>query len=130
MIQRIQTFFLFLISITSVLGLFFLPPIDFPDLGLPIPMVLKSYLILTAAIAFLTLLLFKIRKTQLMINRLHFLVQILAEVGLVYGMVNTDDMNVYLPWLVMPILALILLILSSRFIKKDEDLIRSIDRLR
>ena len=65
-----------------------------------------------------------------MINRLHFLVQILAEVGLVYGMVNTDDMNVYLPWLVMPILALILLILSSRFIKKDEDLIRSIDRLR
>ena len=130
MIQRIQTVFLFLISITSVLGLFFLPPIDFPDLGLPIPMVLKSYLILTAAIAFLTLLLFKIRKTQLMINRLHFLVQILAEVGLVYGMVNTDDMNVYLPWLVMPILALILLILSSRFIKKDEDLIRSIDRLR
>ena len=65
-----------------------------------------------------------------MINRLHFLVQILAEVGLVYGMVNTDDMNVYLPWLAMPLLALILLILSSRFIKKDEDLIRSIDRLR
>tara|TARA_B100001093_G_scaffold94608_1_gene86776 strand:+ start:439 stop:831 length:393 start_codon:yes stop_codon:yes gene_type:complete len=130
MIQRIQTVFLFMISITSVFGLFFFPPIDFPDLGLPIPMVLKSYLILTAAIAFLTLLLFKIRKTQLMINRLHFLVQILAEVGLVYGMVNTDDMNVYLPWLVMPILALILLILSSRFIKKDEDLIRSIDRLR
>ena len=130
MIQRIQTVCLFLISITSLMGLFFFPPIDFPDLGLPIPMVLKSYLILTAAIAFLTLLLFKIRKTQLMINRLHFLVQILAEVGLVYGMVNTDDMNVYLPWLVMPILALILLILSSRFIKKDEDLIRSIDRLR
>tara|TARA_B100001059_G_scaffold35659_1_gene28672 strand:- start:27636 stop:28028 length:393 start_codon:yes stop_codon:yes gene_type:complete len=130
MIQRIQTVFLFMISITSVFGLFFFPPIDFPDLGLPIPMVLESYLILTAAIAFLTLLLFKIRKTQLMINRLHFLVQILAEVGLVYGMVNTDDMNVYLPWLVMPILALILLILSSRFIKKDEDLIRSIDRLR
>ena len=130
MIQRIQTVFLFMISITSVFGLFFFPPIDFPDLGLPIAMVLKSYLILTAAIAFLTMLLFKIRKTQLMINRLHFLVQILAEVGLVYGMVNTDDMNVYLPWLVMPILALILLILSSRFIKKDEDLIRSIDRLR
>ena len=48
MIQRIQTAFLFLISITSVLGLFFFPPIDFPDLGLPIPLVLKSYLILTA----------------------------------------------------------------------------------
>ena len=130
MIQRIQTFFLFLISITSVLGLFFFPPIYFPDLGLPIPMVLKSYLILTAALAFLTLLLFKSRKTQLLMNRLHFFVQILAAAGLVYGTVNSDDLNVYLPWVVMPLLALILLILSSRFIKKDEDLIRSIDRLR
>jgi hypothetical protein len=130
MIQRIQTFFLFLISITSVLGLFFLPPIDFPDLGLPIPMVLKSYLILTAVLAFLTLLLFKSRKTQLLLNRLHFFVQILAAAGLFYGTVNMDDLNVYLPWVVMPLLALILLILSSRFIKKDEDLIRSIDRLR
>ena len=130
MIQRIQTVFLFLISITSVLGLFFFPPIDFPDLGLPIPMVLKSYLILTAALAFLTLLLFKSRKTQLMMNRLHFFVQILAAAGFVYGMVNADDLNVYLPWVVMPLLAMILLILSSRFIKKDEDLIRSIDRLR
>jgi hypothetical protein len=130
MIQRIQTVFLFLISITSVLGLFFLPPIDFPDLGLPIPMVLKSYLILTAVLAFLTLLLFKSRKTQLLLNRLHFFVQILAAAGLFYGTVNMDDLNVYLPWVVMPLLALILLILSSRFIKKDEDLIRSIDRLR
>jgi hypothetical protein len=130
MIQRIQTFFLFLISITSLLGLFFLPPIDFPDLGLPIPMVLKSYLILTAVLAFLTLLLFKSRKTQLLLNRLHFFVQILAAAGLFYGTVNMDDLNVYLPWVVMPLLALILLILSSRFIKKDEDLIRSIDRLR
>ena len=78
MIQRIQTVFLFLISITSVMGLFFFPPIDFPDLGLPIPMVLKSYLILTAALAFLTLLLFKSRKTQLLMNRLHFFVQVLA----------------------------------------------------
>ena len=130
MIQRIQTVFLFLISITSVLGLFFFPPIYFLDLGLPIPKVLKPYLILTAALAFLTLLLFKSRKTQLLMNRLHFFVQILAAAGLVYGMVNTDDLNVYLPWVVMPLLAMILLILSSRFIKKDEDLIRSIDRLR
>lgn len=130
MIQRIQTVFLILISITSVLGLFFLPPINFPDMGLQIPVVLKSYLILTAALAFLTLLLFKSRKTQLMMNRLHFLIQILAAAGLIYGMVITDYLNVYLPWLVMPLLTLILLILSSSFIKKDEALISSIDRLR
>jgi len=130
MIQRIQTVFLILIFITSLLGLFFLPPIDFLGTGLWIPVVLKSYLILTAALAFLTVLLFKSRKTQLLMNRLHFLIQILAAAGLIYGMVITDYLNVYLPWLVMPLLTLILLKLSSSFIKKDEALIRSIDRLR
>jgi peptidoglycan/LPS O-acetylase OafA/YrhL len=130
MIQRIQTLFLFLISITSGLGLFLLPPIDFLDLVLPMPIVLKSYLISTAVLAFLTLLLFKSRKKQLIINRLHFFIQILVVAGLTYGMVNADDLDKYFLWLVMPLLAMILLILSSRFINKDEDLIRSIDRLR
>lgn len=130
MIQRAQTFFLLMISITSILGLFFLPPIDFMDLVLPIYLVLKSYLILTAVLAFLTLLLFKSRKKQLMINRVHFFIQILVAVGLVYCMVNSDDLSIYFSWLVMPLVALILILLSRRFIKKDEDLIRSIDRLR
>ena len=97
MIQRIQTVLLLLISIASALSLFYLPPLDFPALGFPIPILLKSYLILT---------------------------------GLIYGLLNADDLNPFLFWLSMPFLVLILLILSNRAIQKDEDLIRSIDRLR
>lgn len=130
MIQRIQTVFLLFISIVSVLGLFFLPYIDFTTLGLQIPNVSEFYLILTASLSFLTLLFFKRRKIQLMMNRFHFFLQILTTVGLVYGMVTTNDLNVYLPWLIIPLMSLIFLILSNRAINKDEDLIRSIDRLR
>lgn len=130
MIQRIQTVLLLLISIASALSLFYLPPLDFPAFGLPIPILLKSYLILTGFMAFLTLLIFKHRKTQLMMNRLHFFLQIAVAGVLIYGLLNADDLNPFLFWLSMPFLVLILLILSNRAIQKDEDLIRSIDRLR
>lgn len=130
MIQRIQTFFLLMISIVSTLGFFLLPPLDFSGLGLPTPFVLKTYLVWTGGLSLLTLLLFKRRKIQLYMNRFHYFFQILAAIGLVYGMTNTNDLNACLPWLAMPILTLILLLLSSNAIKRDEDLIRSIDRLR
>ncbi len=130
MIQRIQTVFFLLISIVSVFVFFFIPPIDFPDSAFPITIVWKSYLIFTTAFAFLNLLMFKNRKAQLMINRVHFFLQIVVLTVLVYCLVNTDDFNPSLPCLVMPLFVIILLTLSSRAIRKDEDLIRSIDRLR
>ncbi len=130
MIQRIQTVFFLLISIVSVFVFFFIPPMDFSDSAFPIPFLWKSYLIFTAVFAFLNLLMFKNRKAQLMINRVHFFIQILVSTGLLYCMVNTYDYKTYLPYLLTPLLVIILLNLSSRAIRKDEDLIRSIDRLR
>jgi hypothetical protein len=129
-IQRIQTVFLLLISIASGLGFFFLPPLDLSYLELAVFIPLEFYLILGGATAFLTLLLFKKRKIQLMINRIHFVIQIGLAIVLIYGLFNTVDMNPFLLWLMMPFLSLILLLLSSKAIRKDEDLIRSIDRLR
>jgi hypothetical protein len=129
-IQRIQTVFLLLISIASVLGFFFLPPLDLTYLGLSVLISLESYLILSGATAFLTLLLFKKRKIQLMINRLHLVIQIGLAVVLIYGLFNTVDMNPFLMWLIIPFLIIVLLLLSTKAIRNDEDLIRSIDRLR
>ncbi len=130
MIQRIQTVFLLLISIASVLGFFFLPTLDLTYLGLSVLISLESYLILSGATAFLTLLLFKKRKIQLMINRLHLVIQIGLAVVLIYGLFNTVDMNPFLMWLIIPFLIIVLLLLSTKAIRNDEDLIRSIDRLR
>ncbi len=130
MIQRFQTVFLLLISIASGLGFFFLPHLDLSYFELAVLIPLEFYLILSGATAFLTLLLFKKRKIQLMINRIHFVIQIGLAIVLIYGLFNTVDMNPILLWLMMPFLSLILLLLSSKAIRKDEDLIRSIDRLR
>ena len=130
MIQRIQTIYLLMISIVAILGIFLFTPMEFVGFGLLTPVVLKIYFVLTGGLSTLTLILFKRRKTQLSLNRLHFFFQILAAIGLVYVISNTNDLEALLPWLAIPILILILLLLSSNAIKKDEDLIRSIDRLR
>ena len=130
MIQRIQTIYLLMISIVAILGIFLFTPTEFVGFGLLTPVVLKIYFVLTGGLSTLTLILFKRRKTQLSLNRLHFFFQILAAIGLVYEISNTNDLEALLPWLAIPILILILLLLSSNAIKKDEDLIRSIDRLR
>ena len=130
MIQRIQTIYLLMISIVAILGIFLFTPTEFVGFGLLTPVVLKIYFVLTGSLSTLTLILFKRRKTQLSLNRLHSFFQILAAIGLVYEISNTNDLEALLPWLAIPILILILLLLSSNAIKKDEDLIRSIDRLR
>tara|TARA_B100001109_G_scaffold220172_1_gene191068 strand:+ start:206 stop:598 length:393 start_codon:yes stop_codon:yes gene_type:complete len=130
MIQRIQTVFLFIIVIVSVIGFFFLPPLDFYILGLLVPTLLKSYIILTSSLALLSLMIFKHRKTQLIINRLHFFLQVAMTGVLIFGLLNANELNSFLLWLLMPFQAMVLLILSSRAIQKDDDLIRSIDRLR
>ena len=130
MIQRIQTVFLFIIVIVSVIGFFFLPPLDFYILGLLVPTLLKSYIILTSSLALLSLMIFKHRKTQLIINRLHFFLQVAMTGVLIFGLLNANELNSFLLWLLMPFQSMVLLILSSRAIQKDDDLIRSIDRLR
>ncbi len=130
MIQRIQTVFLFMIAIVSVIGFFFLPPLDFFILGLMAPVLLKYYIILTSSLAFLSLMIFKHRKTQLIINRLHFFLQVAMLGVLIFGLLNANELNSFLLWLMMPFQSMVLLILSSRAIQKDDDLIRSIDRLR
>ena len=130
MIQRIQTVFLFLISFVFIIGLLFILPTDFPDFRLPLYVYLKYYFVFTAVLAFLTLLLFKNRKTQLKLNRINIFIQVIATAGLIYIIINSEDFNSYLPCIIFPFLALTLLLLSSRFINKDEQLIRSIDRLR
>ena len=130
MIQRIQTIYLLMISIVAILGIFLFTPTEFVGFGLLTPVVLKIYFVLTGGLSTLTLILFKRRKTQLSLNRLHYFFQILASIGLVYEITNTYDLEALLPWLAIPISILILLLLSSNAIKKDEDLISSIDRLR
>lgn len=155
MIQRIQTVFLFLAAILA--GVLFFAPIAAFEHGSDL-MKLTIYgvgnqtssqyfsniyslplLILTlllVAIPFITIFMYKKRELQLKLSSLNvFLNAILCGMIFLYYSSNiqktlvTENIS-YLFGTYIPLINMVLSILAMRWIKKDIDLIRSIDRLR
>ncbi len=155
MIQRIQSIYLSLITILSLLlfkGGFFkfsgkagsVVTITFNglmkgngagDLALAHPLAILSVLIVLLAVtSFLTVFLFKKRKIQLIFSKIliaEALLFLLASVYYAYSVIGEFDVNI-LPALksLIPVLILIFAVLAYRGIKKDDELVRSYDRLR
>lgn len=130
MIQRIQSIYLLLLIICSLLGLFFLPPVVLSVLFFPTEIILETYLLISVFLSVLCLFSFKFRKSQLLINKIQLLAQVFVFLVFIYVMVIENTTGNYLIWLSMPVQAILFLILSSRAIRRDEALVRSIDRLR
>jgi hypothetical protein len=150
MIQRIQTVFLLLSAI--MLGLFlwfpliavestaFKNPIPGWQIGHTLPVSGVPYIIFFNAIltgtaigfTLLNIFLYKKRKVQLMLCWFAILFIACAE-SFVYYKYQTKVFlgDVLLtPWNILAIVAVILQILAFIYIRKDEELIRSVDRLR
>ncbi len=130
MIQRIQSVYLLLLTISSSIGLFFLPPLEIIDFSFSTKTLLETYLIVSIVLSVLTLFTFKYRKVQLLINRLHLTLQIFIFLALIYGLTQSVTGYDYLIWLLMPVQAIFFIVLANSAIRKDEALIKSIDRLR
>jgi hypothetical protein len=130
MIQRIQSLYLLLLTVSSSLGLFFLPPLEIIDFSSSTKTLIETYLIVSIVLSVLTLFIFKYRKIQLLINRLHLTLQIFIFLALIYGLTQSVTGYDYLIWLLMPIQAIFFIVLANIAIRKDEALIKSIDRLR
>lgn len=130
MIQRIQSVYLLLLTVSSSLGLFFLPPLEIIDFSSSTKTLIETYLIVSIVLSVLTLFIFKYRKVQLLINRLHLTLQIFIFLALIYGLTQSVTGYDYLIWLLMPIQAIFFIVLANSAIRKDEALIKSIDRLR
>ena len=159
MIQRIQSLYLALVTSIGIL-LFFVPFSVFIQKGLApeadsarmlkltaitrstgektettaIPYFLILANLLVMAMATYILLNFKNRKRQLLFGRI-LMIFICLFVGLVfwYGeQLKTPGSHAvtYLSGTYLPVIQLILTYLAARAIKKDEDLVRSADRLR
>lgn len=146
MIQRIQTLFL-LLAAAAAFSLFAFPFATTPQgietsemfsdglYNLSDNIALQILFSLAGILAFVSVLLFKNRKTQLLVSRIAIVANI---IGLVLAMAlfirdweklgsvdPEDGLGVYLP-----ILFLIFSLLAIRFINKDENLVQSMDRLR
>ena len=130
MIQRIQSVYLLLLTVSSSFGLFFLPPLEIIDFSFSTKTLLETYLIVSIVLSVLTLFIFKYRKVQLLINRLHLTLQIFIFLALIYGLTQSVTGYDYLIWLLMPVQAIFFIVLANSAIRKDEALIKSIDRLR
>jgi len=146
MIQRIQTLFL-LLAAACAFCLFAFPfattpnPVSSSDMfadsvyNISDNIALQILFILAGALAFISVLMFKNRKTQLMVCRIAIVANIIGLILAIVlfvrdsdqmGPANPDDgLGVYLP-----ILFLVFALLAIRFINKDEKLVKSMDRLR
>ena len=132
MIQRVQTFFLVLI-----LFLF-----GVAQACLAIPKVLKYsimtcvsddfilYLSFSALLVLTAIFFYKKRKIQLLLNRIQIFVHLLVLIILLISFKFWVGFSIEDLWLLVPSSSVLLLLLANKGIKKDENLIRSFDRIR
>ncbi|WP_334055830.1 DUF4293 domain-containing protein [Polaribacter sp. P097] len=143
MIQRIQSIYLLLASIVSG-GLIFVfnlwntikEKIFVVDLFSREAITVKviPFMFLASAIlSLMAIFLFKNRKLQFVIGRVIILINLFLLGLLIYlslnlsGETNVSEKGI---GMFLPILVVLLIVLANKAIKKDEDLVKSVDRLR
>jgi len=143
MIQRIQSIYLLIASLVSG-GLVFVfnlwsnlkEQIFALDLLMRESFLLKVIpllFLLSAVVSFLDIFLFKNRKLQFVIGRLIILINLFLLGLLIYvsltlpGEISISKKGI---GMFLPILVVLLIVLANKAIKKDEDLVKSVDRLR
>ena len=143
MIQRIQTIYLLLASIVSGVLIFVfnlweslknsIYALDFLDSDSFILKLIPVLFLASAILAFVAIFIFKNRKLQFVIGRLTILINLILLGLLIYlsltlpgeAAVSEKGIGMFIP-----ILAILLIVLANKAIKKDEDLVKSADRLR
>jgi len=143
MIQRVQTIYLFLASIVSG-GLIFVfnlwntikEKIFVVDLFSKEIIMLKLIpfmFIISAILSIVTIFLYQDRKLQFVVGRIIILINLFLLGLLIYLSLNLSGETAVSEkgiGMFLPILAILLVVLANKAIKKDEDLVKSVDRLR
>ncbi len=144
MIQRIQSLYLFIGAIIS-LGLTFVfslwenvVNVEYYVMNLLVEKeitikIIPILFILSGLMSLVSIFLFKKRKDQFVINRLNILINLILLGVLIYNLLTlSGEMQVSEKGigLGLPIIVIVLLVIANKAIKKDEDLVKSVDRLR
>ncbi|MBC8644976.1 DUF4293 domain-containing protein [Flavobacterium lindanitolerans] len=136
MIQRIQTIYLLIAFI--IMGILpFVFPLETSSTGIKtfaadhlVDMILFG---LSAALSLIAIFLFKNRQLQFVLGRLNIILNLILLGLFVYhslsvsGEVATSEKGI---GMFLPIFSIVFLVLANKAIKKDEDLVKSVDRLR
>ncbi|WP_159021561.1 DUF4293 domain-containing protein [Formosa sp. L2A11] len=136
MIQRIQTIYLLLTAIVSG-GLIFVFNLWADTEGHLVfakdNIMCLAVFLGSALLALVSIFLYSNRKLQFVLGRLNIISNFFLIVFFVYQSLNiSGETNVSEKGIGMflPIISIVLLVLANKAIKKDEDLVKSVDRLR
>ena len=83
-------------------------------------------------LSIIAIFLFKNRKFQFVLNRINLLINLVSLGVLTYNIFMLVDLKNFQgePGLAIPFIVILLLVLANKRIKKDEQLIKSMDRIR
>ena len=134
MLQRIQTIYLLFVSLVQLAGYIFLPDrLLYSGVSLEVD---ESYILLISnllliIVPFWNIFQFRNRKRQFVTNRILLLITlgVLLNQCVAYFYIDSNETHQLLVSIV-AILTIIFVSLANKAIKRDEDLIRSADRLR
>jgi len=136
MIQRIQTIYLVISAI--VMGALFMwfPAIQSADgsvlLGRNEPLVF-GLLFISIALSIISILSFKKRQLQFVLNRLNIISNFVLLGVFVYRLLTLSGETIVSEkgiGVLLPIISIVFLVLANKAVKRDEDLVKSADRLR
>ena len=137
MIQRIQTIYLLLAFVVTGILPFFIPLWTMTDGSAYFFMQNQVYVVvlgLSTTLSLLSIVSYKKRQNQFVIDRLNIILNLILLGLFVYRSLNLSGETIAVSekgiGMFLPIVAIVLLVLANKAIKKDEDLVKSVDRLR
>jgi len=136
MIQRIQTLYL-LVAVVISAGLIFVFDL-YTDNNQTLVFAKDNYTYLglflgSALLSLISIFRFKNRKSQFILGRLNIILNFILLGVFVYQSLNLSgetDVSEKGIGMILPIFSIVFLALANKAIKKDEDLVKSVDRLR
>ncbi|MBP6587721.1 MAG: DUF4293 domain-containing protein [Flavobacterium sp.] len=137
MIQRIQTVYLLLAFVVTGVLPFFIPLWTMANGKDFFFMQNQAYVVilgLSTTLSLLGILSYKKRQNQFVIGRLNIILNLILLGLFIYHSLNLSGGTAAVSekgiGMFLPIVAIVLLVLANKAIKKDEDLVKSVDRLR
>ncbi len=136
MIQRIQTVYMFLAFVVSGVLSLILPlwkDANGNNVMVPQEMLYVFFFGASAALSVLSIMAYKKRQTQFVYNRLNMILNFILLGLFVYPSLNLSGETTVSEkgiGMFLPIVSIVLLAFANRAIKRDEDLVKSADRIR
>ena len=136
MLQRIQTLYLLISAIKST-GLIFVFYLWTNEIGDKIYALedIKHYglFFASALLSLISIFKYKNRKAQFMLGRVNIILNFILLGIFVYQSLNLSGETIVSEkgiGVLLPVFSIVFLVLANKAIKKDEDLVKSVDRLR